>query len=221
MNRLMHNTVMMLAFGVFVSAMASDAIAVKRTVRFKQRPGKFCTITNYIYTNSISAQQHEALDGSDPAHTPPYPVPAGTGTSTLTTDVPFNPNDLHLVYKFSNSDVVVHHSVWKPTPGGTMRWKRMAFKEGAPGNVARACTRRVGSEWVTECCAVEFDCSAGESCPPGEELTCPITDEEWDVDEHDDPTVPAVSEWGLVVLSLLLLTGMAIKFRRRRAASVS
>ena len=30
--------------------------------------------------------------------------------------------------------------------------------------------------------------------------------------------IPAVSEWGLVVMTLLLLTGIKIKFGRRRSA---
>ena len=56
---------------------------------------------------------------------------------------------------------------------------------------------------------------AGEECdgeqfciPPGEQGECT-----W----SPDKPIPTVSEWGLVVLALLLLTGAKVYFGRRRA----
>ena len=85
-------------------------------------------------------------------------------------------------------------------------------------------------------CTCPADCgtppageSPGQTCGDGRDNDCDSLTDCDDPDCETDtacaspppPSVPTISEWGMIVIALLLLTGIIIKFGRRRSAGMS
>ncbi len=66
------------------------------------------------------------------------------------------------------------------------------------------------------CCADRGGAPSGPTVCPGDSPPCSGDQNDDGVDDACEPTIPTVSEWGLVVLALLLLVSAKICFARRR-----
>ena len=83
-----------------------------------------------------------------------------------------------------------------------------------------ACLQETGA-----CCLIidpwcaqitEEQCADLDGRYQGDETTCADDDGDGVPDECEDLSIPAVSEWGLVVMALLMLTAGTVVFARRR-----
>ena len=194
---------------------AAMAAGVWREARFQPVDGKPYSIHSYKYTNFIQGLVHEA-DVHDL-------VVDGT-KEVVTTWVPFSPTDIHIEYTFSNRSLVrVRHNIWKTEKGGSFTWQWYKAPVGDEGDqsVCEAVLASGEPAGPPTCCveppADEFACSRGDSCTS---MTC-FPREEPESGDVRVPPIPTVSEWGMIVITLLLLTAITVVFgrRRRRAAA--
>ena len=215
-------TVLMMA--VFVCGATSHALGQPHPRRATFRPitDQPYEIQKYVYTNYAQGVSHVVLDsieGSDD----PIRVSYATGTKVRTTTLAFNPSDIHVVYKFDSSITVVYHTVFKSSPGGSFSYR---FRRYPPDHIfpfEYVCENvdpgRAG--WTT-CCGQpwgEFGCEEGDACSEPHE--CGSAEDPAATDEETSPVIPTISEWGLIVLTLLGMTAGAIVLvgKRRRVVN--
>ncbi|UCC28983.1 MAG: FG-GAP repeat protein [Phycisphaerales bacterium] len=172
----------------------------------------------------------------------PNPAPSGepieftvTNKGTVTIELP---NSVWVIIKNSGGDVVfpglVFPVVVPVPPGGseTCRWDQTDINgaQVAPGVYTVEVPYFAGASWYL--LSSEFEIQAKGACCYLTDGTC--TDgvlqadcqgpgQEWfggmRCDEIDCPgPIPTVSQWGLLIMGLLLLTGLKIRFGGRRSA---
>lgn len=207
----------MIIFGAAVlycgTAGSTMGANINRKATFPPVAGKPYTISSYKYTNdSVPRRSHEALAA-------PITVSDATGTETLHTKLDFIPSDIHIEYKFANRSLtLVIHNVWKEdTKGGTFKWKWMK-PENEDFPRWRVCDKRNADGSLAErtCCTNDaslFGCQDAEPCSSE---TCALGMDPEGADEPVGGAIPTVSEWGLVVMTLLGVTIGTIIFARRR-----
>ncbi|MCG8408187.1 MAG: IPTL-CTERM sorting domain-containing protein [Phycisphaerales bacterium] len=208
-----------------VFANVAQVVPVTRKATFRVHsdstgPAKGYRVLSYKYTNFTRGLRREALDGRSPARTPPKLVK--TGPVMLTTTIPFNPADILVSYIFNNNAVRVNQNVVKPSgnKGGRFTWRTVKPVDGSPKTPV--CTENAddGSIIQQTCCSTDpgdFGCATGD--PPCVPEPCPGEESQALVSEDNvgqpSPPIPTVSEWGLIVMALLLLTAGTIVLGRR------